>query len=127
MVTAVPLELTTSTLEAEVSKGLIRVEEGLREAARAEEPLLAEASRHLIDAGGKRFRATLVLLAAQFGDPRGAKALAASLDEVPGGFGKQRLFGVRGLGQHLLDRGEAIDDVGRERGVGELHGDGSDH
>ena len=50
MVTAVPLELANSTLEAEVSEGLIRVEEGLREAARAEEPLLAEASRHLIDA-----------------------------------------------------------------------------
>ena len=62
MVTAVPLELANSTLEAEVSKGLIRVEEGLRDAARAEEPLLARASRHLIDAGGKRFRATLVLL-----------------------------------------------------------------
>jgi hypothetical protein len=36
VVTAVPLELANSTLEAEVSKGLIRVEEGLREAARAE-------------------------------------------------------------------------------------------
>ena len=38
MVTAVPMELADSTLEAEVSKGLIRVEEGLRDAARARSP-----------------------------------------------------------------------------------------
>ena len=79
MVTAVPLELANSTLEAEVSKGLIRVEEGLREAARAEEPLLAKASRHLIDAGGKRFRATLVLLAAQFGNPADERIVPAAV------------------------------------------------
>src|SRR6478672_7371415 len=72
------MELANSTLEAEVSKGLIRVEEGLREAARAEEPLLAKASRHLIDAGGKRFRATLVLLAAQFGDPADERIVPAA-------------------------------------------------
>jgi heptaprenyl diphosphate synthase len=79
VVTAVPLELANSTLEAEVSKGLIRVEEGLREAARAEEPLLARASRHLIDAGGKRFRATLVLLAAQFGNPADERIVPAAV------------------------------------------------
>jgi heptaprenyl diphosphate synthase len=79
VVTAVPLELTNSTLEAEVSKGLIRVEEGLRDAARAEEPLLAHASRHLIDAGGKRFRATLVLLAAQFGNPADERIVPAAV------------------------------------------------
>ncbi|HEY1344837.1 MAG TPA: polyprenyl synthetase family protein, partial [Streptosporangiaceae bacterium] len=66
-------------MEAEVSKGLIRVEEGLREAARAEEPLLAKASRHLIDAGGKRFRATLVLLAAQFGNPADERVVPAAV------------------------------------------------
>jgi heptaprenyl diphosphate synthase len=79
VVTAVPVELANSTLEAEVSKGLIRVEEGLREAARAEEPLLAKASRHLIDAGGKRFRATLVLLAAQFGDSADERIVPAAV------------------------------------------------
>src|SRR5262252_6057007 len=73
------MELANSTLEAEVSEGLGRVEEALREAARAEEPLLDKASRHLIDAGGKRFRATLVLLAAQFGDPADERVVPAAV------------------------------------------------
>src|SRR5499433_432762 len=73
------MELANSTLEAEVSQGLARVEEGLRDAARAEETLLATASRHLIDAGGKRFRATLVLLAAQFGDPADERIVPAAV------------------------------------------------
>src|SRR5215472_8231425 len=73
------MELANSTLEAEVSEGLSRVEEALREAARAQEPLLDKASRHLIDAGGKRFRATLVLLAAQFGDPSDERIVPAAV------------------------------------------------
>ncbi|HEV8278448.1 MAG TPA: polyprenyl synthetase family protein, partial [Streptosporangiaceae bacterium] len=73
------MELANSTLEAEVSDGLRQVEEGLRDAARAQEPLLAKASRHLIDAGGKRFRATLVLLAAQFGNPVDERVVPAAV------------------------------------------------
>ncbi|HKA96737.1 MAG TPA: polyprenyl synthetase family protein [Streptosporangiaceae bacterium] len=73
------MELANSSLEADISKGLSRVEEGLRDAARAQEPLLAKASRHLIDAGGKRFRATLVLLAAQFGNPADERVLPAAV------------------------------------------------
>jgi heptaprenyl diphosphate synthase len=79
VVTAVPMELANSTLEAEVSAGLRKVEAGLRDAAQAEEALLAKASRHLIDAGGKRFRATLVLLAAQFGDPADERVVQAAV------------------------------------------------
>lgn len=56
-------------LEAALQGGLQRVEAGLREAVRSEYPFVTEASRHLVDAGGKRFRPLLVLLAAQFGDP----------------------------------------------------------
>jgi heptaprenyl diphosphate synthase len=41
--------------------------------------VLGEAARHLIDAGGKRFRATLVLLTAHFGDPHGAKVVPAAV------------------------------------------------
>src|SRR5256885_14031581 len=37
------------------------------------------ASRHLIDAGGKRFRATLVLLAAQFGNPRDRRVVPGAV------------------------------------------------
>ena len=79
MITVVPMELANSALEADVSEGLSRVEEALREAARAEEALLAEASRHLMDAGGKRFRATLVLLAAQFGNPHDERIVPAAV------------------------------------------------
>jgi heptaprenyl diphosphate synthase len=79
VITVVPMELANSALEADVSEGLSRVEEALREAARTEEALLAEASRHLMDAGGKRFRATLVLLAAQFGDPHDERIVPAAV------------------------------------------------
>jgi geranylgeranyl pyrophosphate synthase len=78
-VITVPMELTDPALAAEVVDGLELVEEGLRDAARTEEVLLAEASRHLIDAGGKRFRATLVLLAAQFGNPRDDRVVPAAV------------------------------------------------
>ncbi len=79
MITVVPVELANTAFETEVSDGLSRVEAALREAAQTEEALLAEASRHLIDAGGKRFRATLVLLAAQFGNPRDQRVVPAAV------------------------------------------------
>jgi heptaprenyl diphosphate synthase len=78
-VTTVPVDLADAGLAAEIADGLTLVEQGLREAAETEEALLAEASRHLIDAGGKRFRATLVLLAAQFGDPRDPRVVPAAV------------------------------------------------
>jgi len=79
VITVVPMDLANTALETAVSDGLARVEQALREAARAEEALLAKASRHLIDAGGKRFRATLVLLAAQFGDPDDERIVPAAV------------------------------------------------
>ena len=42
-------------------------------------PFVAETSRHLVDAGGKRFRPLLVLLAAQFGDPAAPGVLPAAV------------------------------------------------
>src|SRR6202044_352352 len=45
---------------------------------RSEEELLAEASTHLVEAGGKRFRATLVLLASHFGNPRDPRVVSAA-------------------------------------------------
>jgi heptaprenyl diphosphate synthase len=56
-------------LEAAVREGLDRVEDQLRTAVASEHPVIADAARHLVDAGGKRFRPLLVLLGAQFGDP----------------------------------------------------------
>jgi heptaprenyl diphosphate synthase len=78
VINAVPVEFTDASLAADIADGLVGVEKVLAEAAQAEEALLTEASRHLIDAGGKRFRATLVLLAAQFGDPRDERIVPAA-------------------------------------------------
>ena len=49
------------------------------ETAHPDDKLFTEASRHSIAAGGKRFRALLVLLAAQFGDPKDPRVLQAAL------------------------------------------------
>ncbi|MEV2275851.1 polyprenyl synthetase family protein [Nocardiopsis sp. NPDC049922] len=57
------------TLAREVQAGLEEVESLLRSTVESSNPMLTEAASHLISAGGKRFRATLVLLAAHFGDP----------------------------------------------------------
>ena len=78
MIAAVPVELTDAALAADLAQGLTLVEDQLAEASRAEEELLAEASTHLIDAGGKRFRATLVLLASHFGNPRDERVVPAA-------------------------------------------------
>jgi heptaprenyl diphosphate synthase len=56
-------------LAADVRAGLTAVDAMLRESVKSEYPFVTETSRHLLDAGGKRFRPLLVLLAAQFGDP----------------------------------------------------------
>ena len=56
-------------LEVRLSAGMAQVEDLLRDSVRSDYPFVTEASRHLVDAGGKRFRPLLVLLAAQFGDP----------------------------------------------------------
>jgi heptaprenyl diphosphate synthase len=77
--TAPPVELYDAALAADVVDGLARVEDGLRDAARAQHDLLAQTSAHLIEAGGKRFRATLVLLAAQFGNPRDARIVPSAV------------------------------------------------
>jgi len=58
-----------AALEGELRGGLAAVEEQLRAAVKSDYPFVTETSRHLVDAGGKRFRPLLVLLAAQFGDP----------------------------------------------------------
>ena len=79
MVTAVPVDLPDGTLAAEVLDGLGQVEDELRAAVRVGDRRLTDAARHLIDAGGKRFRATLVLLAAQFGDPAAPDVVPAAV------------------------------------------------
>ena len=77
--TVVPVELSDAALAADVTDGLALVEDGLRATARAQHDLLDETSAYLIDAGGKRFRATLVLLAAQFGNARDERVVPAAV------------------------------------------------
>ena len=78
MISALPVDFSDPALAADIADGLVGVEKVLAGAAVTEEALLTEASRHLIDAGGKRFRATLVLLAAHFGDSRDERVVAAA-------------------------------------------------
>lgn len=66
-------------LEADLTSGLDQVENALRSAVRSDYPFVTEASRHLVDAGGKRFRPLLVLLAAQFGDPHAPGVVPAAV------------------------------------------------
>ena len=62
------LGVTDPALQAAVADGLAKVEERLREVVRSSHPLLSEAAAHLVEAGGKRFRPLLALVAASFGD-----------------------------------------------------------
>ena len=65
--TLLPTKL--AKLEKDVSARLLSVEEMLREEISSEYELADITARHLVEAGGKRFRPLLVLLAAQFGNP----------------------------------------------------------
>lgn len=56
-------------LEARVQSGIDEIERQLAEAVDSPETFVAEAAAHLLNAGGKRFRPLLVMLAAEFGDP----------------------------------------------------------
>ncbi len=57
------------SLETDLVAGLSAVEQSLSDAVKSDDPFVNEVSRHLVDAGGKRFRPLMTLLAAQFGDP----------------------------------------------------------
>ena len=56
-------------LESRVRAGVEAIEEQLAIAVDSPEKFVAEAAAHLMNAGGKRFRPLVVLLAAEFGDP----------------------------------------------------------
>jgi heptaprenyl diphosphate synthase len=66
-------------LETAMRDGLAAVETMLHEAVRSDVPLVNESSRHLVDAGGKRFRPMMVLLAAQFADPTAPGVIPAAV------------------------------------------------
>jgi len=73
------LPFADAALEARVRTGLQQVEERLGASVDSDAPFVAEASRHLMNAGGKRFRPMLVLVAAEFGDPQAPGVVPAAV------------------------------------------------
>lgn len=66
-------------LEARVLAGVDEVERQLAQAVDSPESFVAEAAAHLLNAGGKRFRPLLVMLAAEFGDPSQAEVARSAV------------------------------------------------
>jgi heptaprenyl diphosphate synthase len=76
--TSIGFDFSDPDLAADVAVTLSDVEDLLRETVTSANPLLTEAARHLVDAGGKRFRPLLVALGAHFGDPRKPEVVTAA-------------------------------------------------
>lgn len=68
MTTALALPLHDDALAERLSGRVALVEELLRDAVTYADPIAHDASRHLVDAGGKRLRPLLTLLTAELGD-----------------------------------------------------------
>jgi heptaprenyl diphosphate synthase len=77
---AVPFGLRVDdALATDMRERLDAVEQLLLESVHNDDPLLADAARHLAEAGGKRFRPMLVLLASHFGDPAAPGVVPAAV------------------------------------------------
>ncbi|WP_062200627.1 polyprenyl synthetase family protein [Demequina salsinemoris] len=74
-----PVPLQTSALQESLTPRLELIEERLRDAVAQSDRLADATSRHLVDAGGKRLRPMLVLLAAQLGDGSRPEVLDAAV------------------------------------------------
>ena len=76
---AVPVDFANAALSAEVAEDLAVVEAAMRDTSFGGDEMFAEVSRHMMQAGGKRFRAMLVLLAARFGDSKDKRVVPAAV------------------------------------------------
>ncbi len=79
MSSALALPVTDPALEGRLRDRMAEVEKALYAHVQSRFPYVTEAASHLLDAGGKRFRPLLVLLAAEAGDrPEAAEVVTAA-------------------------------------------------
>ena len=71
---ALGLSPVDAALEARVRARLAEVERELATSVESDVDFLNEAAKHLLQAGGKRFRPLLTVLASEFGDPCARRA-----------------------------------------------------
>jgi heptaprenyl diphosphate synthase len=72
------LPILDPVLEARLSARMDEVEKALHDHVESEAPFVTEAARHLMEAGGKRFRPLLCFLAAETGDNSSEDVLTAA-------------------------------------------------
>ena len=66
-------------LAGELNRGLDEVEKLLSSHIQGEYPLVVETSRHLVEAGGKRFRPLITLIASHFGNGQSREVIEAAV------------------------------------------------
>jgi heptaprenyl diphosphate synthase len=76
---ALGVRFDDAVLEASVRAGVDAVENALAESVQSRDSFVSGAARHLVDAGGKRFRPLLCVLAAHFGDPSADEIVQAAV------------------------------------------------
>lgn len=79
MTSPTTLPFADPVLAERVAERLDRVEDRLRAAVAYADPIVDEAAHHLVNAGGKRLRPLLTLLAAELGDGARAEVLDAAV------------------------------------------------
>jgi len=95
-------------LLAKLESGLALVEQELIKAVAHTDPIAKVTTRHLIDAGGKRIRPTLVLLAAQLGDDTSDEVIQSAV-----------VVELTHIGTLYHD--DVMDSAPRRRGVDSAH------
>lgn len=109
--TALPKQLSKVAdrdLLARLEAGLDKVEELLVESVKHTNPIAKVTARHLVDAGGKRIRPTLLLLAAQLGDDTLPEVIQAAV-----------VVELTHIGTLYHD--DVMDNAPRRRGVESAH------